>query len=139
MLKPTYFGTSEEELTLEQQGGTVEERLEKLLELKDVHADGFNPINFQAAVEHVIEKSDKKGAKGLLDLMTGAMGETLQAAIDDGPLEDGDVPSKAGRDDLMKLNLMVAVAGKGGTKLNAATMLAATLRDKAGVEDKDDD
>jgi hypothetical protein len=140
MLQPEFFKSGEEDLSLEQQGGTIEERIEALLELSSVNDDGFNPVNFRAAVDHVVEKNQKEKANALLDLLSDKAGEVLQMAYDKGPLEDGDVPSKDGRDELLTVGLMVNVAGQGGDKLNAATMDAAKLLDLVGEpSEKDDD
>lgn len=139
MLQQKYFEKNDDELSLEDQGGSIKQRIESLLELNSVSDKGFNPINFQAAISHVVENNQKKNAKGLLDLLTNAMGETLEKALVEGPLEDGDVPSKSGRDELVAIGLMVGIAGKGGDKLNAATMDAVHLRNTADIKIKTDD
>lgn len=140
MLKAQHFETSEEEVSLEKQGGTIEERIDTLLELSNVNAKGFNPINFRAAIDHVVDKKQKEKAQGLMDLLTGDMEKTLEASVTKGPLEDSDVPSKDARNDLVKLELMAIVFGGGGeTKLSGATELAVSLRKVAGVKDEDSD
>lgn len=53
--------------------------------------------------------------------MTGAEKDTLIALVESGPLWDGDVPSKAGRDALIAQNLAVRVVVKGEDGWQAAT------------------
>lgn len=53
--------------------------------------------------------------------MTGAEKETLIALVEQGPLWDGDVPSKAGRDALIAQGLAVRVVVKGDDGWQAAT------------------
>jgi hypothetical protein len=140
MLKSTFFENREEDLSLEQQGGTIEERVEKLLEMKNVKDKSFNPINFLAAVDHVIEKKQKEKAQGILGLLTADMTKVLEAAIENGPLEESDVSSKDARNELVELELMAVVAGKGGEgKLSGATVQAAKLRKAAGETEKKSD
>ncbi|WP_407112933.1 hypothetical protein [Bradyrhizobium sp. LMG 9283] len=60
----------------------------------------------------------------LIDVVTSLSGgaiNTLRAAFKAGPLDDGDVPSKAGRDELVSLGLMVKVIIKGDWGYNACT------------------
>jgi len=140
MLKSTFFENREEDLSLEQKGGTIEERVEKLLEMKNVKDKSFNPINFLAAVDHVIEKKQKEKAQGILGLLTADMTKVLEAAIENGPLEESDVSSKDARNELVELELMAVVAGKGGEgKLSGATVQAAKLRKAAGETEKKSD
>lgn len=144
MLQSKYFQEEKnEDMSLEQQGGTIEERIEDLLELKSVKDDSFNPVNFRAAAEHAIEKKDKDTAKGLMDLFTEDMTKALDALIEKGPTKESDVPSKSGLDELIKVGMVITVAGEGGEgKLAAATTDAAGLYKTAGVEieeEKDDE
>lgn len=53
--------------------------------------------------------------------LTGAELDTLVALVEHGPLWDGDVPSKAGRDDLIARRLAVRVVFKGQDGYTAAT------------------
>jgi hypothetical protein len=53
--------------------------------------------------------------------LTGAEIDTLVALVEKGPLWDGDVPSKAGRDDLIARGLAVRVVVKGTDGHTAAT------------------
>lgn len=53
--------------------------------------------------------------------LTGAEIDTLNAAFNHGPLFDGDVPSKSGRDSLMELGLLARVVVKGECSYNACT------------------
>jgi hypothetical protein len=53
--------------------------------------------------------------------MTGAETDTLIALVECGPLWDGDVPSKAGRDSLITQGLAVRVVVKGEDGWQAAT------------------
>jgi hypothetical protein len=53
--------------------------------------------------------------------MTGAETDTLIALVECGPLWDGDVPSKTGRDSLLEQGLAVRVVVKGEDGWQAAT------------------
>lgn len=53
--------------------------------------------------------------------MTGAEKETLIALVECGPLWDGDVPSKSGRDGLLAQGLAVRIVVKGEDGWQAAT------------------
>ena len=53
--------------------------------------------------------------------MTGAEKDTLIALVERGPLWDGDVPSKSGRDSLLAQGLAVRVVVKGEDGWQAAT------------------
>lgn len=53
--------------------------------------------------------------------MNGAEKDTLIALVEQGPLWDGDVPSKTGRDSLIKQGLAVRVVVKGTDGWQAAT------------------
>jgi len=55
--------------------------------------------------------------------ISGAQLDTLVALVERGPLWDGDVPSKAGRDDLIKAGLAVRVIVLGEDGHTAATYL----------------
>lgn len=53
--------------------------------------------------------------------MTGGEKDTLIALVECGPLWDGDIPSKVGRDSLIKQGLAVRVVVKGEDGWQAAT------------------
>jgi hypothetical protein len=53
--------------------------------------------------------------------MTGAEIDTLVALVESGPLWDGDVPSKSGRDSLIATGLAVRVVVRGEDGHTAAT------------------
>lgn len=53
--------------------------------------------------------------------LTGAEKETLIGLVERGPLWDGDVPSKAGRDSLLEKGLAIRVVVKGEDGFTAAT------------------
>jgi len=53
--------------------------------------------------------------------MTGAEKDTLIALVEQGPLWDGDVPSKQGRDSLVQRGLAAKVVVKGEDGWQAAT------------------
>jgi hypothetical protein len=57
--------------------------------------------------------------------MSGAERDTIRAAYRDGPLEDGDVPSKAARDALVAEGMMAKIVVKGEQGYNACTYLGA--------------
>lgn len=52
---------------------------------------------------------------------TGAQIDTLIALVESGPLWDGDVPSKSGRNDLIDIGLAMRVIVKGEDGYTAAT------------------
>lgn len=54
-------------------------------------------------------------------LLTGAEKDTLIALVEQGPLWDGDVPSKQGRDSLVERGLAVKIVVKGEDGWQAAT------------------
>ena len=54
-------------------------------------------------------------------MLTGAEKDTLIALVEQGPLWDGDVPSKQGRDSLVQRGLAVKVVVKGEDGWQAAT------------------
>lgn len=58
--------------------------------------------------------------QGLMQL-SGAEAETLVALVEHGPLWDGDVPSKSGRDGLLQKGLAVRIVVKGEDGYQAAT------------------
>jgi hypothetical protein len=53
--------------------------------------------------------------------MTGAERDCIEAGFKHGPLFDGDVPSKSGRDSLINKGFMVKVVVKGEDGYNAIT------------------
>lgn len=53
--------------------------------------------------------------------LTGAEIDTLVALVESGPLEDGDVPSKSGRDDLIHKGLAAKIMVNGRDGYQAAT------------------
>ena len=53
--------------------------------------------------------------------LTGAEAETLVALVEHGPLWDGDVPSKSGRDGLLQKGYAVRIVVKGEDGYQAAT------------------
>lgn len=57
----------------------------------------------------------------LREALTGAEKDTLIALVEQGPLWDGDVPSKTGRDALISQGLAVRVVVKGEDGWQAAT------------------
>lgn len=54
-------------------------------------------------------------------VLTGGEVDTLVALVENGPLWDGDVPSKAARDSLLQLGFAVKVVVKGEDGWQAAT------------------
>lgn len=60
-------------------------------------------------------------------LRSGAVMDTLIALIENGPLEDGDVPSKNGRDTLIEQGCAQRVVVKGDDGYTAATLKGAAL------------
>ncbi len=69
-------------------------------------------------------KSEMVDNLALMDIavsLSSAAVETLRAAFKDGPLFDGDVPSKCGRDELLEHGLVAMVINEGGWGFNACT------------------
>ena len=52
---------------------------------------------------------------------------TLKCAYKEGPLWDGDVPSKSGRDNLLGMDLIAKVISKGESGFNACTYKGAEV------------
>lgn len=66
--------------------------------------------------------------------MTGAEIDTLIALVEQGPLWDGDVPSKVGRDNLIERGLACRVIVAGNDGFTAATYLGRdTYREHFGT------
>jgi len=142
MLRHDHFG-KEDELSLEEQGGTIDERIDKLIALSGMDDDSFNLVNFNAGVQHVVEKKDSDKAEGLYKLLKGDMKKVLEKAIKSGPLEDGEVTSKEARDELVSMNLMAHITTGSekddGGKACAATYHAYEFWKMAKGDDADDD
>lgn len=60
--------------------------------------------------------------------LSGAEIDTLNCAFKTGPLEDGDVPSKSGRDELVSKGLMGRVIVNGAWGYNACTYKGAWVQ-----------
>lgn len=58
-------------------------------------------------------------AQAVYDAMSGSHREALQLMIDEGPIEDGDVPSKQARDELIEMGFAVRVCAKGSQGFTA--------------------
>jgi hypothetical protein len=72
----------------------------------------------------------------IISELRGAAIDTLVALIERGPLWDGDVPSKSGRDDLVVAGLAVRIIVKGEDGYQAATLAgAAAYREHFGNAD----
>lgn len=68
--------------------------------------------------------------------LSGKCIDTLVALIENGPLWDGDVPSKSGRDELCGLGLAARIVVKGADGYQAATLAgAAAYREHFGSAD----
>lgn len=139
MLRRHFF---EENLpSMESAEETIEQRIAAMEKLKDVNDKSFNAVNWQIAMDHVVDKGDKEHAKKLSGLLTKGMSDTLKKAVKDGSLADSDLPNKDGRDRLVDLGLMVKVAEKGKT-LNAVSLIGFKFWELAGGEtagDEDED
>lgn len=76
------------------------------------------------ACEHglrVVECLVCSSPRGIPLKLSGAETDTLVALVEQGPLWDGDVPSKAGRNSLLEKGLAVRVVVKGDDGWQAAT------------------
>lgn len=79
---------------------------------KTVTLLGGTPIALQVA--NILRLSDSIN-------LTGGEKDTLVALVESGPLWDGDVPSKVGRDSLLQKDLAIRVVVKGEDGWQAAT------------------
>lgn len=80
-----------------------------------VYGDGYASFSPADAFEGGYARID--GASAL----TGAQIDTLIGLVERGPLYDGDVPSKSGRDQLIAMGLAMRVVAKGEDGYTAAT------------------
>lgn len=71
----------------------------------------------KAACEQIVKSQD----------MSGGEVDTLLAAYKNGPLWDGDVPSKSGRDSLVRAGFLAKVVVKGESGYNACTYKGADI------------
>lgn len=114
----------------------------------------MNMINIKKVIEDAFGRVDLSTVKEIeyqlkcfeqaASLNSNAV-ETLSSALKTGPLWDGDVPSKSGRDDLLDIEAIAKVVVKGEQGFNAATyhghnvakaraaLMAATDEAKTGV------
>ena len=74
--------------------------------------------------------SEKRIAEGVklintVQKLSSSAAETLIACFERGPLYDGDVPSKTGRDDLLQFDFISKIVMKGEEGYNACTYLGA--------------
>ena len=137
MLRKHFF--EENDLSLESKEDTIEQRIAAMLELKDVNDDSFNAVNWQVAMDHVIDTDDKESAKKLFGLLTDAMAGTFEQCVNEGPVAAGDLDSKEARDRLMDLGMVTQVVVKGEEGFTAATNRGHNFWIKAGGEAKADD
>ncbi len=79
--------------------------------------------------------TDSAGTINLDNLDDGAL-DTLRALAEVGPLEDGDVPSKTGRDCLVELGYVDRYTDKGANVLTARGVEAAAMLDAASAQPK---
>jgi hypothetical protein len=140
MLRRHFF--EENAPSLESADETIEQRIDAMAKLKDVNDKSFNAVNWQIAMDHIVQKSDKASAKTLVGLLTKGMTDTLEKAVTEGSLADSDLPSAEQRDRLIDLGLMSLVSEK-GKKMNAVSMVGFKFWDLAGgdtaaKDDKDD-
>lgn len=135
MLRTAMF--EDNAVSMEAADDTVDKRIDAMIEMKDVNDKSFNAVNWRVAMDQIVEKGDKKSAKGLYPLLTKPMSDTLEKAITEGSLKDSDLPSKDGRAVLVDLGLMTIIAEK-GEKMNAVTMQGHSFYKLAGGK-KDDD
>jgi hypothetical protein len=119
---------------------TIDQRIDAMIKMKDVNDKSFNAVNWQVGMDQIVEKSNKKGAKGLYALLTSPMVTTLEATIKDGSQSDSDVSSKDALNRLNDLGLMTTISEK-GKKMNAVTLMGYQFYTLAGgkaEESKDD-
>lgn len=110
MLRRHFF--EENAPSLESADETIEQRIDAMAKLKDVNDKSFNAVNWQIAMDHIVQKSDKASAKTLVGLLTKGMTDTLEKAVTEGSLADSDLPSAEQRDRLIDLGLMSLVSRK---------------------------
>lgn len=85
--------------------------LKQLLDALHESVETSSPAELKAACELIIE----------VQAMDGGERDCLFAAYRHGPLFDGDVPSKAGRNSLLEKGYMAKVVVKGEDGFNACT------------------
>lgn len=85
--------------------------LKQLLDAIHESTETSSAKELQSACELIIE----------VQAMDGGERDCLYAAYRNGPLFDGDVPSKAGRDSLLEKGYMAKVVVKGEDGFNACT------------------
>lgn len=75
------------------------------------------------SIELSSDKEIKEACKLIIEVqeLRGAEIDCIYAAFKNGPLFDGDVPSKSGRDELISKGFMVKVVVKGKDGFNALT------------------
>lgn len=88
---------------------------------------GVHPHNTQSLGIYSV---NSQGFKMITKDFTGGELDTLNALVERGPLADGDVPSKSGRDNLIKLGfaMKTVVKGEDGFQVVTEKGLAAYLR-----------
>lgn len=74
-----------------------------------------------------LESSTKKIVEISPENITGAQLDTLIALVENGPLDDGHVPSKSARDDLVQQEFAAKVVHKGEQGYQAATYKGSSL------------
>lgn len=136
MLSKSHF-QQQDDLSLEDSAEeTIEDRIKTLVELDNIKDDGFNIVNWNIAIDHCVEEDKDSDLKGLHGLLSADAAKTLAELASKGPLEDGDY-DKAGRSELVELNLIERIASKGDFGPWAANGRGFHLW-KAGGESKSD-
>ena len=111
MLKAQQF---ESENSLSQEANDdAADVLQSVLEVGDVEDKSFNEVHWRIALDYAIDEDKTADLKKMYGMLTSAMTETLDKIASEGPVEDGDIPSKSGRDKLADMGMVDRVAIKG--------------------------
>lgn len=134
MLNKTLFVEPVESVSLESTDEKIEKRIDDLMNMDSTKDDSFNIVNWIAAMQYVIEEEKKTNAAGLIALLSEDQLETLIKCMNDGPLADGDVPSKSAVKELIDLQLVVKVVSNGEPGYNACKYEGYQLYKLSGAE-----
>lgn len=141
MLKRHHF-QNENSLSLEE-NDDASDVLETVLKIDDVDNDSFNEVHWRIALDYAIDEDKKDALKKMHGMLTGDMKDTLNKIAKEGPIADGDVPSKKGRDRLADMGMVDRVAIKGEFGQWGATGLGFHLwdavQDASGSKEGDDE
>ncbi|MAP20481.1 MAG: hypothetical protein CL582_06025 [Alteromonadaceae bacterium] len=134
MLKSHQF---ENENSLSQEANDdASDVLETVLKIDSVKDKSFNEVHWRIALDYAIDQDKTDALQKLHAMLTSDMADTLAKIASEGPIEDGDVPSKSARDELSDMGMVDRVAIKGEFGQWAATGLGFYLWNAAQGSDE---